>query len=157
MLLIAALVLLAGLVPSCHSSPSTTGPRPPVEGRGPQPAAGELQEQATKTERRLLTLSQARAAGTLGQTGALTSYPAARWAGELPMDRTADDWEPAIAADPNAPFVYILHNRYGGAKACSNSCPDPAMILHVSRNGGKTFGPDRFMCECRNTSGQYDP
>ena len=157
MLLIASLAVLAGLVPACQSSSGTTQPRPPVEGRGPEPAEGELEEQVTKTERRLLALSQARAAGTLGQTGAFASYPAAGWAGEVLMHRRADDWEPAIAADPNAPFVYILHNRFGGAKACSNSCPDPAMILHVSTNGGKTFGPDRFICECRNVQGQWDP
>ena len=157
MLLVASLAVLAGLVPACQSSPEASRPGPPVEGRGPEPAEGELEEQISKTERRLLALSQARAAGTLGQTGALASYPAAGWAGEILMHRQADDWEPAIAADPNAPFVYILHNRFGGATACRNSCPDPAMILHVSRNGGKTFGPDRFICECRNVQGQWDP
>ena len=73
------------------------------------------------------------------------------------MNRTGNDWEPAIAADPNAPFVYILHNRYGGRDACANGCPDPAMILHVSDDGGATWQPERFLCRCKGIGGQFDP
>jgi hypothetical protein len=31
------------------------------------------------------------------------------------------------------------------------------MILHVSRDGGRTFGPERFLCPCKGVKGQYDP
>jgi hypothetical protein len=82
--------------------------------------------------------------------------PAHGWAGEQIIDRRADDWEPAIAADPSRPFVYVLHNRYGGQPACRR-CPDPAMILHVSPNGGRTWRPESFLCPCRGVRGQYDP
>jgi hypothetical protein len=73
------------------------------------------------------------------------------------MNETGDDWEPAIAADPNGPFVYVLHNRYGGEPACRNGCPDPAMILHVSRDGGRTWRPERYLCTCKEAKGQHDP
>lgn len=70
--------------------------------------------------------------------------------------RTDDDWEPAVAADPAAPYVYILTTRYGGKKACKG-CPDPALILRVSKDGGRTFGADRFLCTCQGVDAQNDP
>jgi hypothetical protein len=79
------------------------------------------------------------------------------WTGEkLFGSKTNDDWEPAVAADPSAPFVYILTTRYGGLKACQN-CPDPALILRVSADGGRTFGADSFLCACKGVVAQNDP
>src|SRR6186713_2158790 len=66
----------------------------------------EAQEQAESTEKRLEAFEKAKAAGKTGQqrpTGAAAAAPAAGWAGEFPMDTQWDDWEPAIAADPNSP------------------------------------------------------
>jgi hypothetical protein len=70
--------------------------------------------------------------------------------------KSNDDWEPAVAADPAAPYVYILTTRYGGKKACKG-CPDPALILRVSNDGGRTFGADRFLCACKGVEAQNDP
>ncbi len=116
----------------------------------------ELAEQAELTDQRLEALDEARLEGSLGRIAPVRRDPAAGWAGERLLNPTADDWEPAIAADPDAPYVYVLHNRYGGERACRN-CPDPAMILRVSKDGGRTFGRERFLCECRGIKGQYDP
>ena len=88
---------------------------------------------------------------------AVRGAPAPGWAGERVVHRTGNDWEPAVATDPDAPFVYILHNRYGGEDACANHCPDPAMILHVSKDGGKTWRPERYLCTCKGWKAQYDP
>src|SRR4029079_12470477 len=33
-----------------------------------------------------------------------------------------DDWEPALAVDPNSSYVYQMTTRYNGQKAC-NGCP----------------------------------
>lgn len=148
-------VILVGAAPAWFRGGASGPTRAAVEReRG---ASEELAEQAESTEQRLEALDAARAAGTLGKTGVIRRAPATGWSGERLMGGTADDWEPAIAADPSAPYVYVLHNRYGGPKPCPNSCPDPAMILNVSADGGKTFGPDAFMCVCRNTHGQFDP
>ncbi len=125
--------------------------------RGSEEGIEELQEQAETSDLRHEALAEARAAGPVGITGPLRSKPAPGWAGEIAMSATQDDWEPAIAADPTAPFVYVLHNRYGGTPACRKNCPDPVMILNVSKDDGKTFGKDRFLCRCRNVKGQYDP
>lgn len=133
----------------------------PRRARGPEPAgdglAEELEEQAEKTEERLEALEAAREAGTLGVIEPIIREPAPGWAGERVFHRSADDWEPAIATDPNVPWVYVLHNRYGGEPACANRCPDPAMILHVSRTGGQTWRHAQYLCECRGVRGQFDP
>ncbi|HEX7471772.1 MAG TPA: sialidase family protein [Candidatus Limnocylindrales bacterium] len=96
------------------------------------------------------------AAGTLGHPAAgRAAHPG--WTGErLFGSKNDDDWEPAVAADPSAPYEYILTTRYGGAKACAH-CPDPALILRVSNDGGRTFGGDRFLCACKGVVAQNDP
>ncbi len=79
------------------------------------------------------------------------------WSGEqLIGARSNDDWEPAVAADPAAPYVYIVTTRYGGKKACVG-CPDPALILRISKDGGRSFGSDHFICACEGVTGQNDP
>ena len=147
-----ALVLLVAV--SC-SRPAVHTQRRAAAERG---GSAELQEQAEVTEHRLEALAEARAGGTLRvRTRAIQLAPATAWAGERVMSATGDDWEPAIAADPSAPYVYLLHNRYGGTPACPSNCPDPAMIVNVSSDGGTTFGPDAFICTCRTVGGQFDP
>jgi len=166
---IAVLVLLALVAAACTGEPTPaqgpTSPRAreaaPAHGaRGDaagRDAAEELEEQAERTEGRLEALAEAAAAGGLGRIGPLRRAPAPGWAGQRLLNPTGDDWEPAIAADPSRPFVYVLHNRYGGEPACRRRCPDPAMILHVSRDGGRTFGPERYLCRCKGVKGQHDP
>jgi len=92
-----------------------------------------------------------------GLFGAVSAHAAATgWAGEVLVGGTGNDWEPSIAADPSAPYVYVMYNRFGGTKAC-NKCPSPAMLLQVSSDGGQTFGAEHFICTCSGVSAQYDP
>jgi len=146
-----ALVLAA-----CTSQPEKE-PRARANGPVDQGLEQELEEQTQQTQERIEALQAATDAGTVGQTEALTRSPTPGWAGEGPINETGNDWEPAIATDPNAPFVYLLHNRYGGPDACADGCPDPAMILHVSKDGGRTWRPERFLCRCKGWKGQFDP
>ena len=65
-----------------------------------------------------------------------------------------DDWEPALAADPNSSYVYQMTTRYSGPKAC-NGCPFPVIVFRSSSDGGTTWGADRFLAISKNK--QNDP
>ncbi len=124
------------------------------EGKGGE---AEQEEEAELAQERLEAWREAKTAGTLRVNTAAPAAPAPGWAGEQVISPTADDWEPAIAADPSAPYVYLLATRYTGPTACGNQCPLPYHVLKISSDGGATWGPDRYLCACRGVQGQFDP
>lgn len=141
--LVAAAALMAGGVGGTGSTPSR--------------ARAERIGQATATDRRLNAAADARKAGQLGQTTPIVPAAAPGWEGEQLASPTDDDWEPAIAAAPTSPWVYMMTTRYTGPNACGNRCPTPYIVLRRSSDGGATWGQDRFLCECRGQKGQFDP
>ncbi|MGZ5297667.1 MAG: sialidase family protein, partial [Actinomycetota bacterium] len=117
----------------------------------------EEREASERTRARMEAVDAAREAGTNGRTGPARPIPNPGWTTERAWSVRADDWEPAIAADPAAPFVYALSTRYTGPARCP-SCPIPSIVLRVSADGGRTWGRDRFLCVCAEIDrGQYDP
>ena len=145
-----ALLMLAAVAMLATRAPSG------VTGLGRAPGAvQERLEQRLTTQLRLDALREARAAGTFGQRERIVAAAAPGWAGEQLMNVGTDDWEPAIAADPNAPFVYMLTTRYA-PKPCSGNCPTPWMALEISSDGGATWSAGRPLCACKG-SGQFDP
>jgi len=142
---LAAVVLLT--LSGCTSSSSASGSGEPTTetdqpgetdaGIEPRGGSAEAEEEAQEKAERIEAWQQAKEAGTLrvNQAAALAA-PAAGWSGEQVISPTADDWEPAIAADPNSAFVYLLTTRYTGPTACGNQCPLPYIMLKVSSNGG---------------------
>jgi hypothetical protein len=124
------------------------------EGRAPDDEAAEERE---LTETRLDALHAARARGDVGRALAIVNNPAPGWNGEQLLNAATDDWEPAVAADPQAPYVYLLTTRYGEPKTCSSHCPTPFLALTVSADGGKTWGQQTPICICRGSGAQYDP
>jgi hypothetical protein len=108
------------------------------------------------TQDRLAALEAAERGGTFGVNASVPRATTPGWSGERAVSARSDDWEPAIAADPNAPWVYRLVTRHGGPKACGK-CPDPAIILQVSRNGGATWDHRQYPCRCRASDGTFDP
>jgi hypothetical protein len=154
-LAIASLLLVTMLTTggaTLSSAPSETSGE--AAGKG---GADEAAEQAEQAQERLDAWKEAKAAGNLKVTTTAAAAPTTGWAGETVMSATADDWEPAIAADPNSAYVYLLTTRYTGPTACGNKCPLPYMMLRVSSDGGVTWGPDRYLCTCSGVSGQFDP
>ncbi len=127
-------------------------------GRGPGAAEDnqEAAEQQEKTERRNAAFEVARRAGNSGQVRPAAAPAATGWVGEQPFDTTWDDWEPAIAADPNAPYVYGLVTRYGAPKPCPGNCPTPFIVLEISADNGTTWSEGKPLCACKG-SGQFDP
>ncbi len=66
-----------------------------------------------------------------------------------------NDWEPSVAADDDG-NVYIATTRFGGPKACSD-CPDPAIVLKRSDDGGQTWSDPLYVCRCPGVAEQADP
>jgi hypothetical protein len=172
-LLIGALIaVLAFSLVAAYGQPKSTGqveelgraglPATEADTRPAPDANEELDEQTEGVEARVAAWEQALRNGTAGQskpktylTGALA--PAATgWAGEIPIDTTVDDWEPAIAADPHSAYVYLLVTRYGTGKLCQSNCPTPWIGLTVSSDNGASWSPVRALCTCAG-KGQFDP
>jgi hypothetical protein len=134
-----------------------SGPEAEPESEAGRAGSAEVQEEAEVTERRLEALAEAKATGTFGAKVAATTSPAAGWAGSRVMS-PSDDWEPAVATDPKAPYVYLLTTRYGtDPPNCSKQCPSPFIALAVSKDGGTTFGMQQPVCLCLGSKAQYDP
>ena len=114
------------------------------------------QELSDQTLERLNAISEADAQGVNWRVSSVKSAnPASGWVGEQVADPNTDDWEPAIAADPNGPYVYMLTTHFT-TKPCPGNCPYPSISLLVSSNGGRTWEPQKPLCACKG-SWQYDP
>jgi hypothetical protein len=147
--LISAVVLAATLTLALGGASSPLGSR--TRGGG-----AEGIEQATTTQQRLDALQAARRTGLFGRSERVVARPADGWLGERPLEAGTDDWEPAVAADPSSPWVYVLATRYGEAKPCPGNCPTPFIVLERSRDGGRTWSDGVPICACKG-SGQFDP
>src|SRR5262245_13511704 len=121
-LVLAALGLVIALMAtggSTSAAPSSTQPATEPD-QGGETDAGieakggstEAEEEAHETAERIEAWHQAKEAGTLRVNQAAPAAPPSGWGGEQVLSPTADDWEPAIAADPNAPYVYLETTRY---------------------------------------------
>ena len=118
----------------------------------------EVQEQNQLSTERLDALATAKAHGAFGAKAAPTTQPAAGWLGSQLLSPATDDWEPAVATDPAAPYVYLLTTRYGVAPpGCTSHCPSPFIVLTSSTDGGGTFGVQVPLCLCLGSKAQYDP
>ena len=73
----------------------------------------------------------------------------AGWQGEsiISSPATGDGWEPAIAADPSAPYVYTAWMQYSG--------PSITISQRTSTDGGSTWGAVKPLCASCG-KGQYD-
>ncbi len=140
----------------------------PAEGPEPRPRAGvplerpeatneEAEELAETVEQHREAVAEALAAGTLGRIEPVRYLRTRAWAGERLMHPTADDWEPAIATDPREPWVYVAITRFGHPACRGGNCPDPAIVVQASSDGGRTFGDPVYVCECRRVQTQFDP
>src|SRR5215211_5773012 len=98
---------------------------------GERGGAAEVEEEAEETEKRLEELEQAKAAGRFGAQIAATTTPATGWVGSRVMNSATDDWEPAVATDPAAPYVYMITTRYG-TRECGSHCPTPFIAMTIS-------------------------
>ena len=119
-----------------------------AEGEDPEAEAeAHVGVPVTKAGQSPITAAEARAMAP--------AVTAPGWAGEIKLG-VEDTWEPTIAADPSAPYVYAMYNRFGGPKAC-NKCPGIPMYVRVSSDNGVSWGPETYLCQCSGVKWQYDP
>jgi hypothetical protein len=117
----------------------------------------EAEDDGQLTAQRVDAFVQAVSRG-FGTPAKQTTQPASGWLGSRLLSANTDDWEPAVATDPKAPWVYLLTTRYGVAPpGCTSHCPSPFIALTTSSDGGSTFGPQVPLCLCLGVKAQYDP
>ncbi len=83
--------------------------------------------------------------------GSGLAAPSPGWAGEhiISVVSSGNGWEPAVAADPSAPYVYAGWMQYIGNKTL--------IRIATSSDGGSTFGPAQPVCPvCGTGTAQYD-
>lgn len=157
-----ACLVLAGCThapgPATSAAPSPSPTAVEVEASGSERAPGppgEAEEEVEEFQERIEAEEEADLAGTLGRTGPVARKPAPGWAGAHIVNPTRNDWEPAVATDPAAPWVYVAVTRFG-APVCAD-CPYSAIMLERSRDGGKTWSKAKPVCRCRGRAWQADP
>ncbi len=91
-----------------------------------------------------------------GKPGVVVNSAAPGWAGETVVNPVQDDWEPALALDPNGTYAYMLTTRYSAPKACGN-CPKVVIWLLRSTDNGATWNTGTYLCTCPGTASQADP
>jgi hypothetical protein len=158
-ILVASLALVAACTSQGSPSPPSSGSSQEPARAGTEPAqggGGEAEEEGAELLERIEAFHEAQESGTAGVSARVASNPAPGWSGEQVVDRTTDDWEPAIAADPNDPYVYLLVTRIGEPKPCPGNCPSAYMALKRSTDGGATWSAAKVLCPCKG-SWQYDP
>ena len=153
---IIALALAAAVITLAHSSaPSGRAAVPASPARG---GSLEAQDEDQLTAQRVDALVQALSRGTFGAPAQQTTRPASGWVGSRLLSLNTDDWEPAVATDPKAPWVYLLTTRYGVVPpGCTSHCPSPFIALAISSDGGSSFGSQVPLCLCLGVKAQYDP
>jgi hypothetical protein len=153
-IVVAALVLAVLAAVLAHST-ARSGSRLPAPTRG---GSFEAQDEDLLTAQRVDAFVQAQSRGAFGAPAKATTQPASGWVGSRLLSANTDDWEPAVATDPKAPWVYLLTTRYGVLPpGCTSHCPTPFISLTVSSDGGSTFGAQVPLCLCLGVKAQYDP
>ncbi|MBI2777359.1 MAG: exo-alpha-sialidase [Chloroflexi bacterium] len=148
---IGAVVLVDGTIRRSGADPDLARGGPGTAEVNPEAA-----ERDETVQERREAYEAALRAGTFGRPAPVTGKPAPGWAGEKIIDATVDDWEPAIAADPNSGYVYAMTTRYGTPKPCQGNCPSPLIMLVISADNGATWAPAKPLCACKG-KGQFDP
>lgn len=142
-----AFFLLAATVTMLAPAPATT----PSDN-------GLAEEELERLETTRARLEQNRFIQRSGETqlGPITYLKNKVWDGEV-IFGPGNDWEPDIAADPNAPYVYAFTTRYGGKWTACKDCPNPGLVYRVSADNGDTWGETMHVCKCKGIGWQADP
>ena len=124
------------------------------EGRAPDE---EAEEEAELTEKRVEALKDARKEGVFGRGIDMRSKTTPGWTDERLLNAETDDWEPALAADPQRPTSICSRPGTATARPLREQCPSPFLAMTISDDGGRTWDLQHALCICRGAKAQYDP
>jgi hypothetical protein len=68
-----------------------------------------------------------------------------------------DGWEPVVATDPSAPYVYAATTATDLRCLKSKDCPRWNISMQRSDDGGQTWGDPSWICTCKDLAWTYDP
>src|SRR5947209_18280209 len=100
-LVVAAALATALTVSAARDQPRRAGAN--TNRAGQRAGNTEVSTDGSLTAERLNAFAAAKAAGKVGKVAATTA-PARGWVGSRLLNPATDDWEPAVAADPSAPY-----------------------------------------------------
>jgi hypothetical protein len=109
-------------------------------------------------KRTLLVVAVVIGLSALAAVGA-PAASAPSFAAEQLVGAPADDnWEPTVAADPHAPWVYQAVTAIND-QCASHDCSIYSILVRASSDGGVTWGPLVPVCGivCKNVPWQFDP
>src|SRR4029077_17723207 len=102
-------VALAFVGSACQRTQSGARPSPEATTTSVQPSdAGDRADEGESGDADRIHRS-----GVAAPIGPIQRDPAPGWEGAQ-LFGSGNDWEPATAADPSAPYVYVLTTRYSG-------------------------------------------
>ncbi len=151
--ILAVALVVAGA--ACHGRSDPVPPGPTTASlASPSPGEERAGEEGSEAEEG--DEDRVDRAGVAPRTGPIGRTRTAGWRATT-IFGNGNDWEPATAADPSAPYVYVVTTRYSGPGPLPcRRCDLPAIALKTSRNHGRTFGHVRFL-PVNVRGGQYDP
>jgi len=96
--------------------------------------------------------------GVASATVAATASPTASTAsGEAILYDRVNGWEPVMATDPSAPYVYAASTQKDRRCAKTKTCPNWNISFRRSDDGGVTWGDPHWICACRDLRWAFDP
>ena len=151
-------------VPASRSVPPTGPSTTPSSTRSARSRAKAPSDGSRPGRRRSATAPPARTASVPTPrirwrwVSAAAAAAGAAWVGEVPIDPSADDWEPAIAADPDRRRGSTSSTtRYGAHQAVPGQLPHAVdRARRSARTAARRGAAAKPLCACKG-SGQFDP
>ena len=142
-------------VPASRPGPRTPRPMTPPSTRSARSRAKASSSASRPGKRPSARARPARTASALPQGAVRLPRPRPAGPARSRSITIADDWEPAIAADPSAVRLHARHPLRPD-KPCPGNCPSPFIALADQLRRRRDLERRKPLCACKG-SGQFDP
>jgi len=94
---------------------------------------------------------------TSAATPATYTSPVAPTSVHATLYTDGNGWEPVIATDPSAPYIYAATTLKDEPCIKSDTCPHWNISFRRSDDGGATWGEPSWICPCKDLKWLFDP